>query len=47
MATIWFVITTLIGGLVIGLLGKIAAPGGKDDIKFLQIGRASCRERVS
>ncbi|MFT4263135.1 MAG: hypothetical protein QM572_07125 [Nocardioides sp.] len=37
MATLWFIITTLIGGLVIGLLGKAAAPGGRDDIKFLPL----------
>ncbi len=35
MAVIWFIITTLVGGLIIGLLGKFAAPGGKDNIKFV------------
>ncbi len=29
---VWFIITTLIGGLIIGLLGKLVAPGDKDNI---------------
>ena len=35
MAVIWFIITTLVGGVIIGWLGKVVAPGGKDDIKFV------------
>lgn len=35
MSVIWFIITTLVGGLIIGWLGKVAAPGGKDNIGFL------------
>ncbi|WP_036554777.1 hypothetical protein [Nocardioides insulae] len=35
MGLIWFCITTLVGGTIIGLLGKFVAPGWKDNISFL------------
>ena len=35
MSVIWFIITTLVGGLIIGWLGKVVAPGGKDNIAFV------------
>ncbi|UDY24564.1 GlsB/YeaQ/YmgE family stress response membrane protein [Nocardioides sp. Kera G14] len=35
MDVVWFIITTLIGGLIIGMLGKFVAPGGRDNISFL------------
>ncbi len=35
MGVIWFIITTLVGGAIIGWLGKLVAPGDKDDIKFV------------
>ncbi|CAN5151402.1 MAG: hypothetical protein ACSLEW_04320 [Nocardioides sp.] len=34
MTVLWFLITTLVGGTVIGLLGKFFAPDGKDNIPF-------------
>ncbi|WP_300681961.1 hypothetical protein [Nocardioides sp.] len=35
MSVLWFIITTLVGGLIIGWLGKVVAPGSKDNIAFL------------
>lgn len=35
MSVIWFIITTLVGGLIIGWLGKVLAPGDKDNIAFV------------
>jgi uncharacterized membrane protein YeaQ/YmgE (transglycosylase-associated protein family) len=34
MDIIWLVITTVIGGTIIGLLGKAVAPGDRDKIPF-------------
>lgn len=34
MDVIWFVIVTLVGGTIIGLLGKLVAPGDRDKIPF-------------
>ena len=32
MDLVWTIIVTLVGGLILGLLGKLAAPGDKDNI---------------
>lgn len=32
MALIWTIIVTLVVGTIIGLLGKLVAPGGRDNI---------------
>jgi uncharacterized membrane protein YeaQ/YmgE (transglycosylase-associated protein family) len=34
MDVIWFVIVTLVGGAIIGMLGKMVAPGDRDRIPF-------------
>jgi uncharacterized membrane protein YeaQ/YmgE (transglycosylase-associated protein family) len=34
MDVIWLIITTLVGGTIIGLLGKWVAPGDRDKIPF-------------
>ena len=34
MDVIWFIIVTLVGGVIIGLLGKLVAPGDRDNIPF-------------
>ena len=34
MDVIWFLITTLVGGLILGVLGKLVAPGDRDNIPF-------------
>ncbi len=34
MDVIWLIITTLVGGTVIGMLGKLVAPGDRDKIPF-------------
>lgn len=34
MDVIWLIITTVVGGTVIGLLGKLVAPGDRDRIPF-------------
>ena len=34
MDVIWFVIVTLVGGTIIGILGKMVAPGDRDRIPF-------------
>jgi len=34
MDVIWFLITTLVGGAIIGVLGKLVAPGDRDNIPF-------------
>jgi len=34
MDLIWLVITTVIGGTIIGTLGKLVAPGNRDKIPF-------------
>lgn len=34
MDVIWFVIVTLVGGTIIGMLGKLVAPGDRDKIPF-------------
>ncbi|GAB2975289.1 hypothetical protein [Nocardioides montaniterrae] len=32
MDLVWTIIVTLVGGLILGILGKFLAPGGKDNI---------------
>lgn len=32
MEIVWTIIVTLVGGLILGLLGKLLAPGDKDNI---------------
>ena len=34
MDVIWLIITTVIGGAIIGMLGKLVAPGDRDKIPF-------------
>ena len=34
MDVIWLIITVLIGGAIIGMLGKMVAPGDRDKIPF-------------
>jgi len=34
MDLIWLIITTVIGGTIIGTLGKLVAPGNRDKIPF-------------
>jgi uncharacterized membrane protein YeaQ/YmgE (transglycosylase-associated protein family) len=34
MDTIWLIITTLVGGTIIGVLGRMVAPGDRDKIPF-------------
>jgi uncharacterized membrane protein YeaQ/YmgE (transglycosylase-associated protein family) len=34
MDVIWLIITTVIGGAIIGMLGKMVAPGDRDKIPF-------------
>lgn len=34
MDTVWLIITTIIGGAIIGTLGKLVAPGDRDKIPF-------------
>jgi uncharacterized membrane protein YeaQ/YmgE (transglycosylase-associated protein family) len=34
MDVIWLIITTVVGGAIIGLLGKLVAPGDRDNIPF-------------
>lgn len=34
MDVIWFLITTLVGGVILGVLGKLVAPGDRDNIPF-------------
>lgn len=31
---LWTIIVTLVGGTIIGLLGKLLAPGGRDNVPF-------------
>ena len=34
MDTVWLIITTIIGGAIIGMLGTFVAPGDRDKIPF-------------
>lgn len=34
MDVLWLIITTVIGGAIIGMLGKMVAPGDRDKIPF-------------
>lgn len=34
MDVLWLIIVTLVGGTIIGLLGKLVAPGDRDKIPF-------------
>jgi uncharacterized membrane protein YeaQ/YmgE (transglycosylase-associated protein family) len=34
MDVIWLIITTVVGGTIIGMLGKMVAPGDRDRIPF-------------
>lgn len=34
MGFIWTAIVTIVGGIIIGSLGKLFAPGGRDNIRF-------------
>jgi uncharacterized membrane protein YeaQ/YmgE (transglycosylase-associated protein family) len=34
MDTLWLIIVTVVGGAIIGLLGKLVAPGDRDKIPF-------------